>query len=71
LIAASDARIRFAIVHVLFVLVPRQFVDADCCIFLQIEESFVQKLFVDVMQQRGELQLGLCPSRFTHAGQSE
>ena len=43
--------------QVLLVFMPSYPVDSDRCRLLQIEESFIQTVFVDVMQQGGELEL--------------
>jgi hypothetical protein len=55
-IRSSDSFFR-----VLFIVVPTHLIDADRCRLLQIEESRCQQVFVDMMQQRCELQLGVSP----------
>jgi len=67
----------------LFVVLPRHVinphrgvdshrsVDPHRGVLLQCEEGFQQQVFIHVMQQRRELQLGLSPSCCAHAVQSE
>lgn len=40
--------------HVLLVFMPWHFVHADCCGLLQVEESGIQTVEMDMMQQSGE-----------------
>ena len=55
--------------QILLVVVPSHTIDSNGRRFLQVEERFGQTVFVDVMQQCGELELAVLVGSFTHAVQ--
>jgi hypothetical protein len=67
----TTVKISDPIFQIQFIVVPCHFVDSYGSVLLQIEEGSVQQVFVDVMQQRCELQLAIIASCLTHTGQPE
>ncbi|MGB0600501.1 MAG: hypothetical protein ACPGLY_27810 [Rubripirellula sp.] len=55
----------------LFIVVAGHLIDTNRRGLLQVEEGLRKQVLADTVQQRRELQLRLCSSFFTHAGQAE
>jgi hypothetical protein len=62
--------VRHVDLQVSLVFVPRYPVHADGHRLLQVEEALGQALFVDVVQQGGELERAVLTGSFAHAVQT-
>ena len=56
---------------ILLVVMPCHTINTDRSGLLQVEESFPQTVFVNVVQQSCEPELAVLAGSFTHAVQSE
>ena len=56
--------------QVLLIFLPGYAVNSDRCRLLQIEEGFIQTVFINVMQQGRELELAVLAGSFAYAEQT-
>ena len=56
--------------QILLVFMPGHSIDSNRCRLLQIEESFIQTVFIDMMQQGRELKLAVLAGSFAYAEQT-